>query len=286
MQRQCLRRRAGAAAGHYQDQVERIRHPDHAQQQRRGDHAGQTRQRDVAKFAPCAGAVDRRGFIEFAWDRLQTRQQGHREERKSLPHHRDDHTRHRGAGLGKPGNRMRQDTELHANVVQHAQIEVEHPRPDKPNDHRWQRPGHHDQRSRDAAPGEAAVQQKGGGKAKSELQRDGANHPDQRIAQALPEHGIAECVRIVCQADERAQARAIQDDVVQRKPQGVEYRQQHQNGCRRQCGRQHQPGGGGGAEAMPPPPDPLPQGEGGCAGRRIQPKNSFSNVCIISSGWI
>ena len=135
VQRQRLRRGARAAAGHHQDQVERVRHPDHAQQQRGGDDAGEPGQRDVAELPRRARAVDRGGFVEFAGDRLQAGQQRHGEERKPLPHHGKDHAGHRGARLRQPRHRVRQDAQPHADVVQHAEIEVEHPGPDQPDDH-------------------------------------------------------------------------------------------------------------------------------------------------------
>ena len=50
-----------------------------------------------------------------------------------------------------------------------------------------------------------AVQQQRGREAEQELQRHARDHPDQRIAQALPEHRVGQCDRVICQTDERAE---------------------------------------------------------------------------------
>jgi hypothetical protein len=56
-------------------------------------------------------AVQRRSVVVLHPDRLQPGQQRHREERKPLPHHREDHAGHRRARLRQPRHRVRQQPE-------------------------------------------------------------------------------------------------------------------------------------------------------------------------------
>lgn len=226
------------AAGHDQDDVERIGHPDDAQQHGRGDDAGDRGQGDVEKLAPGAGAVDLGRLVELARNRLQARQDSDGEERETLPDQREHDAGQRRGGLGEPGMRRRDQTEAQKDVVEDAEIEIVDPGPHQADDHARQSPRDDDERARQAAPPEALIEQQRRAKAEQKLQGHDASDPDRGVRERNPEDLVGERGREVAQAHEAEIVRIVEDVFVQAVPGRLQHRKQDDKRRHQQCRQQ------------------------------------------------
>ena len=167
--RQDLRFHRRPAAGQDEDHVERVERPDRGQHHRDDDDLAKLRQRDVPEAAEHAGAVDGGGLVEVGGDRGQAGEKHHDEERQAVPHHGDADREHRDLRIGQEIDRPVDDVQCQRQVAEHAGGFVVEPFPRQAGDQSGHCPGQEDQRTEEAAEGNALVQQDRRAEADDEL---------------------------------------------------------------------------------------------------------------------
>ena len=154
-----FRRRAGPALRDGIDDVEAFQGidgaDDHGYHQERRDH----RQRDVAEALEHVRAVDGGALIGFYRDRREAAQHDQHDERRPLPCLDENERRDHGRGMEDPG--LRSDADQGQEIVEHAELRVEHHRPDKGDGDRRRHHRHDEYAAQDAPQRHLGVEDQG-----------------------------------------------------------------------------------------------------------------------------
>jgi hypothetical protein len=173
----------------------------HRQQAHQQERGRERRQGDEAQLLRGRGAVDARGLIQIAGDRLQRREKDHHVVAEVLPHREQGNGRHGPVRIAEPVDARQADQA--ERVVDHAVAGVQQAHPDH---------GHGDQRGHDrreqrrakhlGPARQARMQEQRGAERGSDRGRHAGDDEERRVGERAPEQRRVEQARIVAQPDE------------------------------------------------------------------------------------
>jgi hypothetical protein len=212
------------------DQVEDAHGVKQAEDHRHHHRRPHQRQRHFEEHLDRVHAVDLGRLIDILGHHLQAREDEQRHEGRGLPDVDDQHRGHRRIGRGRPGDLLADDAEVEEQVVDDAELVVQHPRPHLGRDDRRDGPRDQDGGADDAAPLELGVEHQRHDHPDDGLERHRNDGEAQRIADRVPPRRIDQEPRkyrapalqrgpaqVILEADEVAAIKVVQRRVGQRK---------------------------------------------------------------------
>ena len=192
------------AAGQHVDELEVGEGLDDRKQHHHHGDRQQQRPGHVPETLPRPRPVDRRRFLQFGIDGLQSRQQADRVERHAAPDVDDDDRSQREPRLAQPVDAAVDQAEPIERPIDHAEGRIEHPFPGKGRKH-----GRNDEGQQDEGAGyrlalEVPVEQQRQPEAERELEHRGHDRIDERIPHRGPENAVVRQHREIVQPDEAA----------------------------------------------------------------------------------
>lgn len=191
---------AGSAVADDEDGVERLERIDAAYDGRCQDERPHERQGDVPEHLPGAGAVEVRGLVRIGRQAGEAAQDDQHDQGRPLPGLDQD----QGGDDGIGGIHPLAGGQAHAGeqVVQHAELRVEHHGPDECHGDGGGHHGQDEDGAREAAARELPVEAHGGGDAEQHGEQDGQGGEIQGAQEGKAEALVGEHAEVVGRAGE------------------------------------------------------------------------------------